>query len=255
MAVRYLAPLREGGSLPAVVEADDGELYVLKFRGAGQGQRALIAELLAGEIGRALGLCVPEIVLIVLDPAFGRSEPDPEIHDLIASSVGLNLGIRYLAGALAFDPMLTPGPSPELASTIVWFDALVTNVDRTARNTNMLLWQDNIWLIDHGACLYFHHSWARYMERSTSPFPHIRDHVLLRSAVLLESADAELTAHLEPATLQRIVDDVPAEWLFDEPAFRSPDEHRQAYVRFLDTRMQSPRAFVGEAIHARRALL
>ncbi len=254
-AVRYLAPLREGGSLPAVVEADDGELYVLKFRGAGQGQRALIAEMMAGEIGRLLGLSVPEIVLVELDPAFGRSEPDPEIHDLIAASTGLNLGLRYLAGALAFDPVLTPSPSPDVASAIVWFDAFVTNVDRTARNTNMLLWQDQLWLIDHGASLYFHHSWDGYLERSASPFPYIKDHVLLREAALLGDVDAPLAARLEAPALRRIVDAVPAQWLADEPSFRSPGEHRDAYLEFLNARLQSPRAFVGEAINAHRALL
>ena len=254
-AVRYVAPLREGGSLPAVVEADDGELYVLKFRGAGQGQRALIAEMLAGEIGRSLGLRVPEIVLVTLDRAFGLSEPDPEIHDLIAASTGLNLGLRYLAGALAFDPVLTPYPDANQASAIVWFDAFVTNVDRTVRNTNMLLWRDQLWLIDHGAALYFHHSWDGYLERSVSPFPRIKDHVLLRSAALLEEIDAPLAARLEPATLHHIVEHVPPEWLSDEPSFRSPREHRDAYMEFLTARLRSPRAFVGEAISARNALL
>jgi hypothetical protein len=247
--------LREGGSLPAIVEADDGDLYVLKFRGAGQGQRALIAEMLAGEIGRALGLRVPEIVLVQLDQAFGLSEPDPEIHDLIVASTGLNLGLRYLSGALAFDPILTPTPSPEVASTIVWFDAFVTNVDRTARNTNMLLWHDQLWLIDHGASLYFHHSWDGYLERSTSPFPRIKDHVLLPAAELLTVVDAPLESKLEAPILRRIVDAVPAEWLSDEPAFATPREHRDAYMAFLTTRLRSPRAFVEEAISARRALL
>lgn len=254
-AVRYLTPLREGGSLPAIVEADDGELYVLKFRGAGQGQRALISEMLAGEIGRLLGLRVPEIVVVLLDRAFGRSEPDPEIHDLIAASTGLNLGLRYLSGALAFDPILTPPPSSDLASTIVWFDAFITNVDRTARNTNMLLWRDQLWLIDHGASLYFHHSWEGYVERSASRFPRIKDHVLLRSASLLPDADSYLASRLEVPALRQIVEAIPAEWLSDEPSFSSLHEHRDAYMVFLTRRLQPPRAFVEEAVSARHALV
>lgn len=186
---RYVTPLREGGSLPAIVEADDEFLYVLKFRGAGQGVKALIAELIAGEIARALGLRVPEIVFAQLDAAFGRTEPDEEIQDLLRASVGLNLGLHYLAGASTFDPLVTPVDA-KLASQIVWLDGLVTNVDRTARNTNMLVWHKELWLIDHGASLYFHHAGQDWEEQSRRPFTQIKDHVLLPQASELDTVDA-----------------------------------------------------------------
>src|SRR3954449_9532 len=181
---RYVTPLREGGSLPAIVEADDDGLYVLKFRGAGQGPKALIAELVAGELARSLELPVPEIVYVELDAALARTEPDPEIQDLIRASAGLNLALDYLPGSITFDP-LVDRPAPELASRVVWFDAYTTNVDRTPRNTNILVWHKNLWLIDHGAALYFHHDWANYLERSRSPFAQIKDHVLLPFAAAL----------------------------------------------------------------------
>src|SRR6476661_1896310 len=186
---RYVTPLREGGSLPAIAEADDDFMYVVKFRGAGQGKKALIAELIAGEIARVLGLKVPEIVLANLDEAFGRTEPDEEIQDLLKASVGLNLALHYLSGAIMFDPVITT-VDVTLASKIVWFDSFVTNVDRTVRNTNMLMWHKELWLIDHGASLYFHHSWQNFEEQARRPFTQVKDHVLLPQASELDKIDA-----------------------------------------------------------------
>jgi hypothetical protein len=254
-ASRYVTPLREGGSLPAIVEADDGRLYVLKFRGAGQGQRALIAELVSGSIGQVLGLKVPEIVLVDVDPVLARSEPDPEIRDLILSSAGLNLALVYLPGSVAFDPALAPPPEPELASTIVWFDGFVTNVDRTARNTNMLIWQRELWLIDHGATLYFHHAWDDYLGSSKSAFPLIKDHVLLGLAGLLREVDSPLGAQLTDKVLRGIVDEIPSAWLGDVQGLDDVEDHRAAYLAFLRARLEAPRAFVEEALHARDRLV
>jgi hypothetical protein len=250
-ATQYLTPLREGGSLPAVVQADDGELYVMKFVGAGQGPKALIAELVAGEIGRALGLCVPDIVFIELDGALGPSEPNAEIRDLLRASVGLNLGLRYLPQALAYHPLLPPPPDPSLASAIVWFDAYVTNVDRTPRNVNILIWKEGLWLIDHGACLYFHHNWDGYLERSRTPFPLIREHTLLPFADALPEADAAMRARLTPEIIRRIVELIPDAWLSGEPQFASYAEHRQAYVAYLLSRLAAAPIFVEEAQRAR----
>jgi hypothetical protein len=254
-ATRYVTPLREGGSLPAVVEADDGQLYVLKFRGAGQGRKALIAELVAGEIGRALGLPVPEIVLVVLDPALGRSEPDPEIQDLISASAGLNLALAYVPGALAFEPLLPPPMAIELASAIVWFDAYATNVDRTARNSNMLLLNHQLWLIDHGASLYVHHTWSDYLARSRSSFPQVKDHVLLRYASDLAAVDADLSRRLKGDIVHEIVKLIPESWLEGEPRFADSAEHRAAYVAYLLGRLAAPRAFAEEAIDAHAKLV
>ena len=249
-AIRYVTPLREGGSLPAIVEADDEQLYVLKFCGAGQGPKALIAELVAGELGRALGLPVPEIVLAELDPALGRSEPDPEIQDLIRFSAGLNLALAYLPGAFAFDPLLNP-LEPELASAIVWFDSYITNVDRTPRNSNILIWQQRPWLIDHGAALYFHHNWNDYLGRSRSRFPQIKEHVLLPFAGRLREVDASLSAHVTPEMIDQVVGLIPDGWLGDEAEFANHEEHRAAYAAYLRRRLESPREFVEEAIRAR----
>ena len=258
-ATRYVTPLREGGSLPAVIEADDDGLYVLKFRGAGQGVRALIAELVAGEIARACGLPVPEIVFAELHADLARTEPDPEIQDLIRASadlehdsVGLNIAMDYLPGAVTFDP-LAMQPDAELASRIVWFDAFVTNLDRTPRNTNMLVWHDKLWLIDHGAALYFHHDWREYLDRSTSPFTLVKDHVLLPLATRLAEADAELAARLDEPTLKAIVSLVPDSWLEDEPSFESVATHRDAYFQYLRRRIAAPRAFVMETVRAHDA--
>lgn len=255
VATRYITPLREGGSLPALVEADDGEQYVMKFAGAGQGIKALIAELIAGEIGRTLGLRVPELVFIELKPEIARSEPHQEIRDLLMASIGLNLGVRYLPSAFAYNALLKPPPDSTLASDIVWFDAYVTNVDRTPRNVNMLIWEDNLWLIDHGAALYFHHDWNNYLERSQTPFAMIKQHTLLRHAADLSGADARLAPILDDEALRRIVDLVPDIWLGGEEAFADVAQHRRAYVEYLRRRLASSQTFVTEAIHARTALL
>jgi hypothetical protein len=250
---RYVTPLREGGSLPAIVEADDDGLYVLKFRGAGQGARALIAELVSGEIARTLGLPVPEIVLAELEGDLARTEPDPEIFALIRMSAGLNLAIDYLPGSVMFDPVVVK-PAADLASRIVWFDAYVSNVDRTARNTNMLMWHRRLWLIDHGATLYFHHSpgWEIAADRARDPFPIIKDHVLLSAATLLTEVDASMAAALTDDVIGGIVDLIPGGWLVDEGALR-PDEaaYRASYRRYLIDRVRSPRPFVEEAVGAR----
>ena len=253
-ATRYVTPLREGGSLPAVVEADDDGMYVLKFRGAGQGPKALIAELIGGEIARAAGLDVPEIVLAELDADLTRTEPDPEIQDLIRASAGLNLALDFLPGSVTFDLLAQP-PGGDVASAIVWLDAFITNVDRTARNTNMLCWHRRLWLIDHGAALFFHHDWGDHLQRSRGAFPLIRDHVLLPLADRLAEVDERLAAQITPDMLVRIVDLVPETWLAGEPAFASIAEHRAAYVAVLASRLQSPRAFVEEALRARSAHL
>ncbi|HEX6121666.1 MAG TPA: HipA family kinase [Ktedonobacterales bacterium] len=250
---RYVEPLREGGSLPAIVEADDDGLYVLKFRGAGQGARALVAELVAGEIGRALGLAVPEIVLAELDPALGRAERHQEIQELLLASGGLNLGLDYLPGALPFDPLATEPVDPLLASSVVWFDAYITNVDRTIRNTNLLAWHRRLWLIDHGAALYFHHSWGEALSRSQAPFAPIRQHVLLPWATKLAEADALLRPRLSEAVLRGILAEVPDAWLEPVAGFPTPEEQRAAYVEFLTSRLAASGVFVEEAAHARAA--
>ena len=253
-ASRYVIPLREGGSLPAVVEADDGNLYVMKFVGAGQGKKALVAELIAGEIGRRLGLDIPEIVLLEMSPLLGRAEPNPEIRDLLRASAGLNLGMRFLQGAFAFSRLLQP-IDEELASAIVWFDAYVTNVDRTDRNVNMLLWEKRLWLIDHGAALYFHFDWPGYLERSRTPFGLIKQHTLLRYAGRLPAMDTALRACLDETTLRAIVAAVPSVWLDAEPAFASEAEHREAYVQYLLSRLAASPIFVEEAVRARSLLV
>jgi hypothetical protein len=249
IATRYVTPLREGGSLPAIVEADDDGLYVLKFRGAGQGAKALIAELVAGEIARAAGLAVPEIVLVELAAELARTEPDAEIQDLIRASVGLNLALDYLPGSVAFDPLVEKVP-PDVASAIVWLDAFVTNPDRTARNTNLLVWHTRVWLIDHGAALYFHHNWATAADAAASPFARINNHVLLRAASALQDVDTALTQRVAPR-IEEIAQSIPDAWLGAEPAFTNHTEQRAACVRVLTQRLKTPRAFVAEAIRAR----
>jgi hypothetical protein len=245
-ATRYVTPLREGGSLPAIVEADDWGTYVLKFRGAGQGRKALVAELLAGETARLLGLQVPELVLVELDPEMGRSEPDPEIQDLLRASAGLNLALDYLPGSLGFDPVVE-APDPLLASSVLWFDALVTNVDRTPRNTNLLVWHRKLWLIDHGAALYFHHNWPPTEEGllnlARRPFAAAKDHVLRPFASRLEEADVRLAPLLTPERLRAVVDLVPDEWLTDERGFGAPENVRAAYLGFFGARLEGPRAW------------
>jgi hypothetical protein len=251
---RYVTPLREGGSLPAIVEADDEFLYVLKFRGAGQGVRALIAELISGEIARALGFRVPEIVFSQLDEAFGRTEPDEEIQDLLRASEGLNLALHYLSGAITYDPVVTTVDA-ELASQIVWLDSLVTNVDRTPRNTNMLMWHKELWLIDHGASLYFHHSWQNWEEQAKRSFAQIKDHVLLPQATALDKVDASFRSILSAERIKNIVSLIPDEWLASESPFESASEHRAAYAHFLETRLAHSETFVKAAKHAREALI
>src|SRR5689334_17378628 len=251
---RYVTPLREGGSLPAIAEADDGFLYVLKFRGAGQGIKALIAELIGGEIARALGFRVPEIVFAKVDPAFGRTEPDEEIQDLLKFSEGLNLALHYLSGAISFDPVVnkTDGLT---ASKIVWLDSFLTNVDRTARNTNMLIWRKELWLIDHGAALYFHHSGGDWKEQAKRPFVQIKDHVLLPLATELEIVDTAFRAVLTKQCIDSIVTLIPAEWLEENTFDVTAEAMRNIYAEFLMTRINSSAIFIKEAQDARAALI
>jgi hypothetical protein len=253
-ASRYVTPLREGGSLPAIIEADDDGLYVLKFRGAGQGPKALIAELLAGEIGRLAGLPVPEIVLAVLPAELARTEPDPEIQNLIEVSAGLNLALDYLPGSVNFDPLVLV-PDALLASGVVWFDAFVCNVDRTVRNVNMLIWHRRLWLIDHGASLYFHHAWHSRDQHAATPFPLIRDHVLLKYASALEQVDAQMPAVLTADKLAQIVQLIPDEWLAQDSGFASKAAQREAYLNFFTLRLRSSQVFVAEAMRARTSHL
>ncbi len=252
--IRYVTPLREGGSMPAIAEADDGFLYVLKFRGAGQGRKALIAELIGGELARAAGLKMPEIVFAQLDAAFGRTEPDEEIQDLLKASTGLNLAVHYLSGSITFDPTVTKVDA-KTASMIVWLDCLLMNVDRTCRNTNMLWWNRELWLIDHGASLYFHHSWQNWEEKATMPFAMIKDHVLLPVAGMLEEVSQPMKALLTSELVRSIVDLVPDEWLVEDSPFATAEEHRNAYYRFLTERIQSSDNFIKAAIDARSALI
>ncbi|HYG08115.1 MAG TPA: HipA family kinase [Stenotrophomonas sp.] len=253
-ATRYVTPLREGGSLPAVIEGDDDGLYVMKFRGAGQGPKALVAELVSGELARALGLPMPELVLAELDREFARTEPDPEIQDLIRASEGLNLALDYLPGAINYDPAAMR-PDPELAARIVWFDACISNVDRTTRNTNLMVWHGKLYLIDHGASLYFHHDWASAGDAAAKPFAMIRDHVLLPFAGDIAAADAALAPLLDAATIHAIVDLIPAQWLLPDPVFADEQAQRRAYVEHLLQRLAQRQVFVEEAIRARAAHL
>lgn len=252
--IRYVTPLREGGSMPAIAEADDEFYYVIKFRGAGQGTRALIAELVGAEIARALGLRVPEIVFAILNEAFGRTEPDEEIQDLLRASTGLNLGLHYLRGSITYDPAVS-AIDPKLASQIVWLDCLLTNVDRTSRNTNMLLWHKELWLIDFGASLYFHHSWKKWKEQADNPFLLVKDHVLLSQASELDEVDKEFRSILSKEIIENIISLIPDEWLGNEAAFKSVSEHRQAYIEYLETRISNSEIFVKEAKHAREAII
>jgi hypothetical protein len=241
-ATRYVTPLREGGSLPALVEADDDGLYVLMYRGAGQGRKALVAEVVAGELARALGFPVPELVLVELDPAIGRAEPDPEIQDLLVASAGTNLGVDFLPEALPFSPAVDE-VEPELAADVVWLDALVTNVDRTANNPNLLVWHGRLWLIDHGAALYFHHGAAHPTDHARGRFESIRDHVLLPFAGSIREADARLAPRVTRALLDQVAAEIPAAWLDGGDA--------RVYVDYLCARLDQPREFVEEAEAAR----
>ncbi|MCU0380238.1 MAG: aminotransferase class I and II [Chitinophagaceae bacterium] len=243
--MRYVTPLREGGSLPAIVECEDGFLYVLKFRGAGQGPKALVAELVGGELARAAGLKVPEIIFAELDPKYGKSEPDQEIQDLLKASEGLNLGLHFLSGSIMYDPVSFRVDSL-LASKIIWLDAFLMNVDRTVRNTNMLVWKNELWLIDHGASLYFHHSWGNWEEQSVKPFVQVKDHVLLTFADSMDEADAFMRAKIHKGMIDEIVSLIPDGWL-------SEGEDKSVYARFLENRLGKADIFVTEINHARKA--
>ncbi len=251
--MRYITPLREGGSMPAIAEADDDFLYVLKFRGAGQGTNALISELIGGEIARKLGLRMPELVFAELDEAFGRTEADEEIQDLLKFSTGLNLALHYLSGAITFDPAVNT-IDEDLASKIVWLDALLMNMDRTAKNTNMLMWHQELWLIDHGASLYFHHSWTNWKKQAKSPFLLIKDHVLLKQANNVESVNADARKLLTEDFLKSVVNLIPDEWLNDN-FFETPQEFRDAYLEFLTTRINNANNFIKAIEDARTALI
>ncbi len=254
-ATRYVTPLREGGSLPAIAEADDLGLYVLKFRGAGQGPLALVAELLAGEIGRILGLNVPELVLMEVDEALGRNEPDEEIRDLLKASLGLNLALDYLPGSVTFDPAAGDHADPQLASRAVWFDSFVTNVDRTARNPNLLLWHKTLYFIDHGAALYFHHNWQSAGQMAATPFALIRHHILLPWASRIEEADASLRFLLTEKIFADLTALVPDAWLSSAGNGLHPAENRSAYVDFFLRRLQAAPIWVEEAMRARTQLV
>lgn len=251
---RYITPLREGGSLPALAEADDDFKYVLKFCGAGHGVKALIAEFLGGQIARFLGLPVPELVFANLDEAFGRTEGDEEIQDLLKSSQGLNLGLHYLSGAFTYDAA-TNDCDALLASKIVWLDAFITNVDRTYKNTNLLIWKKELWLIDHGAAFYFHHSWDNWKANAESPFALIKDHVLLPKASRLEEVNAAFTTKLNEAVIQEIVNQIPEDWLLWEDYLITPNEIKEVYSQFLSIRLANAPIFLKQAQDARTTLI
>lgn len=249
---RYITPLREGGSLPALAEASDELKYVVKFRGAGHRSKALIAEFIGSEVARALGFRVPEVVFLDINENFGRSEGDEEIQDLLKNSQGLNLGLHFLSGALTMDPYVND-VDPQTAARLVWLDAFLTNVDRTVRNTNMLIWNRELWLIDHGASLIFHHAWSDPEKAALSPYPYIKDHALLHRAGSLTQADKEMRQKITPRTLCKIVDAVPDEWLHWEDTDLTPAMIRDVYKRFLTTRLANSSIFVNAAIEAQKA--
>ncbi|MDH6311257.1 hypothetical protein M2137_000007 [Parabacteroides sp. PFB2-10] len=252
---RYIMPLREGGSLPALAEADDGFKYVVKFRGSGHGSRAIIAELIGGEIARLLGFRVPEIVFLELDEAFGRVHGDEEIQDLLRGSRGLNIGLHFLSGALGFDPVAHEVDA-ETASRLVWMDAFLTNIDRTIKNTNMLIWHKELWLIDHGSCLYFHYTWSNWEKSSLSPFPLIKDHVLL-PYVYKDMGETDLYCRqmLTEDKIRSLIDLIPEDWLHWEGIADSPEQIRMTYFQFLMNRLQHADLFVKEIEHAREILI
>ena len=251
---RYISPLREGGSLPALVDADEDFKYVLKFRGAGHGVKALISEFLGGEIARILGFKVPEQVFVNLDEDFGRSEADEEIQDLLRASHGLNLGLHFLSGAITFDPVVTK-VDEETASRIVWLDAFITNIDRTFRNTNMLIWKKELWLIDHGASFYFHHTWENWKKTASSNFIYVKDHVLLPQASKMDEADQFAHSKLTEEKIHLLVDALPESWLIWEDLEATPDEIRSVYKQFLTIRLNHSINFVNEAKNARDVLI
>lgn len=248
--VQYLQPLREGGSLPAIVKADDEFLYVCKFRGAGQGKKVLVAELMGGELARAIGLKVPELVFMNLDDSFSKTEPDEEIQDLLEFSVGLNLGLHFLSQAITFDP-LVPQVDPLTASKVILLDSIMSNIDRTPKNTNLLTWNKELWLIDHGASFYFHHNWETWKDHLRRTFPLVKNHVLLYKAYQLEQAATEIKIHLTKDKLQEIVHLAPEEWLISEGDAMKPDEIRKAYLRFIQSRFDKIDMLIKEIEDAR----
>jgi len=248
--VQYLQPLREGGSLPAIVKADDDFLYVLKFRGAGQGKKALIAEFIGGELARALGLKVPELVFMNLDDSFSKTEPDEEIQDLLKFSVGLNLGLHFLSGAITYDPLVSVADSVS-ASKVVLLDSMITNIDRTAKNTNLLNWKSELWLIDHGASLYFHHNWQHWESHLSRTFPSIKDHVLLERANDLMTVATDIPNLISTDFIQEVISEIPEDWLIEASNIFNPDEMRAAYVRFLSTKLANIQLLAKEAEDAK----
>ena len=248
--IQYLQPLREGGSLPAIVKADDGFLYVLKFRGAGQGKKALISEFIGGELARAIGLKVPELVFMNLDDSFSKTEPDEEIQDLLKFSVGLNLGLHFLSSAITYDPLVSKVDALT-ASKVVLLDSLISNIDRTAKNANLLNWNKELWIIDNGACLYFHHNWETWENHLTRTFPLIKDHVLLPKATSLQRASDEIKQIIHSAVISEIVSKIPEDWLLSEGDFFNPDEMRTAYITFLNAKLVMIDELVKEAEDAR----
>lgn len=251
---RYISPLREGGSLPALADADDGYKYVVKFRGSGHGTKALVSELLGGLIAKKLGFRIPELVFINLDEAFGRTEGDEEIQDLLQGSKGLNMGLHFLSPAFTFDPVVTEVDSL-LASQIVWLDAYITNIDRTVRNTNMLMFHKELWLIDHGASFYFHHTWTNWKQAALSPFPYVKDHVLLRQADELEKVDDEFKKILDDDTINNLVNLIPNDWLNWNNEDETVEDIREIYKQFLTIRRDNSTLFIKEAQNARKTLI
>ena len=247
---QYVHPLREGGSLPAIVKADDGFLYVLKFRGAGQGKKALIAEFIGGEIARAIGLKVPELVFMNLDDSFSKTEPDEEIQDLLKFSVGLNLGLHFLSSAITYDPLVSTTDSLT-ASKVVLLDSIISNIDRTAKNTNLLQWNKELWVIDNGASFYFHHDWKNWENHLTRTFPLIKDHVLLQKATRLKEASIEIKELLSKTKIAEIISNIPEDWLISESDTMSSDDMRAAYIEFISSRYSKINLLVKEAEDAR----
>jgi hypothetical protein len=254
-ATRYVTPLREGGSLPAIVEASDDGLSVVKFRASGHRTKALVAELVTGELARAAGLRVPEIVLVEVDSALGRNEPDSEIRDLLKGSVGLNVALDYLPGSITFDPVAGPAPPADEASAIVWMDAFASNIDRTARNPNLLSWHGQLWLIDHGSSLYFHHAWGGERALGRDPFAAVKDHVLLRWASRLAETGERIAPRLGAATVEAVLAGIPDDWLTDEARFATPSAHRAAYAGYLARRLEAAPIFLEEARRARDGIV
>jgi hypothetical protein len=250
-ATRYVAPLREGGSLPGLMEADDFGTYVVKFRGAGQGVKTLIAELITGELARLLDLPVPEIVFVELDPILAKAEPDPDIQDLLERSPGLNLALDFLPGSLAYSIAMQRLVDPDLAARVVWLDALTTNIDRTPRNPNLLIWHRNLWLIDHGASLYIQHTWTDLETRARTPFPPIAEHVLLPIASSIHEAGGALRPKITPGAIGAIVEAIPEDWLADHAPFPKATDLRRAYVDLVLTRLSAADGFEAEAEQAR----